>query len=94
MADKKKVLITGDSGPIGGLIRKNLGDKYDFSALNRSKVEGIRCVQADIADAEGIEINHRGIEFLQSVFFRRICNFHSFRFVNIEQILLMRVSPI
>lgn len=61
MADKKKVLITGASGLIGGLIRKNLGDKYDFSALNRSKVEGIPCVQADIADAEGIKPAFEGI---------------------------------
>jgi L-arabinose 1-dehydrogenase [NAD(P)+] len=61
VADKKKVLITGAIGLIGGLIRKNLGDKYDFSALNRSKVEGIPCVQADIADAEGIKPAFEGI---------------------------------
>jgi len=37
---KKKVLITGTSGLIGGLALKGPGDKYEFSALNRRPVEG------------------------------------------------------
>ena len=38
---KPKVLITGASGLIGGLVIEGLSEKYDFSALNRSKIEGI-----------------------------------------------------
>ena len=37
---KKKVLITGASGLIGGLVLKGPGDKYEFSALNLRSVEG------------------------------------------------------
>lgn len=50
---KKKVLITGASGLIRGLVLKGPGDKYEFSALNRRPVEedckrprrrlGLRC---------------------------------------------------
>ena len=50
----KKVLITGASGLIGALVLKDLGDKYEFSALNRRPVEGIPCLQADIADFDAI----------------------------------------
>ena len=35
--EKNKVLITGASGLIGGLVVKNLGHKYDLSAVNRSR---------------------------------------------------------
>ena len=51
-----KVLITGMSGLIGGLLRdhlENLGG-YQLSALNRSRVEGIKCTQADIGDIDAI----------------------------------------
>ena len=61
-AGKKKVLITGASGLIGGLVLKNLGDKYEFSALNRRLVEGIPCVQADIADFDAMSPAFEGID--------------------------------
>eukprot|EP01045_Picozoa_sp_COSAG04_P008002 COSAG04_NODE_434_length_14479_cov_52.278164_12_plen_146_part_00 len=35
----QKVLVTGASGLIGGLIVTKLEDKYEFSALNRSPLE-------------------------------------------------------
>ena len=59
---KKKVLITGASGLIGGLALKNLSDKYEFSALNRRAMEGIPCVQADISDADAIQSAFEGID--------------------------------
>ena len=59
---KKKVLITGASGMIGGLVLKNLGDKYEFSALNRRLVEGIPCVQADMSDLDAILPAFEGID--------------------------------
>lgn len=53
----KKVLITGMSGLIGGLLRQHLETRggYDLSALNRRAMDGVRCFQADIADAEAIK---------------------------------------
>jgi len=53
----KKVLITGMSGLIGGLLRSYLEKEggYELSALNRRSVEGVECLQADIADLEAIK---------------------------------------
>jgi len=52
-----KVLITGMSGLIGGILRNHLEnlDGYELSALNRSRVEGVNCFQADISDFEAIK---------------------------------------
>ena len=51
-----KVLITGMSGLIGGLLRERLdaAGGYELSALNRSAVEGVECYRADIADFEAV----------------------------------------
>ena len=57
-----KVLVTGASGLIGGLVLKNLGHKYEFSAVNRRKVEGIPCTQASIADFDAILPAFEGID--------------------------------
>lgn len=53
----KRVMITGMSGLIGGVLRRYLEELggYELSALNRSKVEGVDCLQADIADLEAIK---------------------------------------
>src|SRR5262249_13036922 len=50
----KRVLITGMSGLIGGIMREVLASRYDLVALNRRPVPGVRCVQADIADLQAI----------------------------------------
>jgi len=52
---KKRVLITGMSGLIGGALRQTLEQRYDLTALNRSDVSGVRCFQADIADLTAIQ---------------------------------------
>jgi uronate dehydrogenase len=53
----KKVLITGASGLIGGLLRDRLtaDGGYEVTALNRSEVEGVRTVRADISDLDAIK---------------------------------------
>ena len=53
----KRVLVTGMSGLIGGLLRDHLEEKggYELSALNRRPVAGVECHQADIADLEAIK---------------------------------------
>ena len=52
----KRVLITGMSGLIGGVLRNYLEERggYQLSALNRRLVQGVECFQADIADLEAI----------------------------------------
>jgi nucleoside-diphosphate-sugar epimerase len=59
---KKRVLITGASGTIGTLIWKNLGDKYEFSGLNRRPVSGLPCLQASIANFPAIMPAFEGID--------------------------------
>lgn len=58
----KKVLITGMSGLIGGILRRHLEalGGYELSALNRRRVEGVECFQADIADFEAIKPAFQG----------------------------------
>lgn len=61
---KPKVLITGASGLIGRLTIAALKDKYEFSGLNRRPVQGIPCLQADIADLEAIKPAFRGVDMV------------------------------
>jgi nucleoside-diphosphate-sugar epimerase len=61
---KPKVLITGASGLIGRLTIAGLGDKYEFSALNRRPVPEIPCLQADINDAEAIKPAFVGMDMV------------------------------
>ena len=53
----KKVLITGMSGLIGGLLKDHLIESggYELTALNRRSVEGISTIQANIADIDAIQ---------------------------------------
>ena len=65
---KPKVLVTGASGLLGGLTVKHLKDKYDFSALNRSKTadmdDSIPWTQADIADFDAMAPAFEGIDMV------------------------------
>ncbi|MDA4123172.1 MAG: NAD(P)-dependent oxidoreductase [Thaumarchaeota archaeon] len=58
----KRVLVTGMSGLIGGVVRKKLEGKYDLVALNRRPVEGVKCYQADIADLDAILPAFEGVD--------------------------------
>jgi nucleoside-diphosphate-sugar epimerase len=54
MLSKKRILVTGMSGLIGGIVRKQLEGKYDLVALNRRDVEGLICYRANISNLEEI----------------------------------------
>lgn len=60
----KRVLITGASGLIGGILRRHLKEQggYQIRALNRRPVEGVECIQADISDLEAIKSAFDGID--------------------------------
>ena len=60
--ERPKVLITGASGLVGRLTREHLSDKYDFSAVNRRPVDGIPCLQADVAHLDAIRPAFHGVE--------------------------------
>jgi len=52
-----KVLITGMSGLIGELVKEKLGElgSYELTALNRTNIEGVKTIQADISDLNAIK---------------------------------------
>jgi nucleoside-diphosphate-sugar epimerase len=58
----KKILITGMSGLIGGVVRRQLQEKYSLTALNRSDVPGVQTHRADIADFDAIRPAFEGQE--------------------------------
>jgi nucleoside-diphosphate-sugar epimerase len=65
MQGKKRVLVTGMSGLIGGVVRKQLEGRYELVALNRRPVEeeeGVECYQADIADLDAIVPAFHGVD--------------------------------
>ena len=57
-----RVLVTGMSGLIGGVLRTRLATAYELRALNRGWVEGVPCHQADIADLEAIRPAFDGVD--------------------------------
>ena len=61
---KKKVLITGASGLIGGLTIAAIGDKYDFIGLSRRRVDGIPHFVADITHADAIQPAFQGVDIV------------------------------
>ena len=54
MSPPRHVLITGMNGLIGGLARRSLASRCALRALNRSPIDGVDTVQADINDLEAI----------------------------------------
>jgi len=48
------ILVTGMSGLIGGLTRRELASRAALSALNRSAVDGVPTTRADLADYDAI----------------------------------------
>lgn len=58
----KRVLITGMSGLIGGALRKRLEGNYELVALNRRRIEGVECYQADIANLDEILPAFEGVD--------------------------------
>lgn len=51
----KKVLITGMSGLVGGVLHDHLRSRFELSALNRRNVPGVPCHTADIGDLGAIQ---------------------------------------
>jgi nucleoside-diphosphate-sugar epimerase len=63
MADSKKILVTGMSGLIGGIVGRHLASLgHEIRALNRQPVEGFDTVRADITDYDAIRPAFDGID--------------------------------
>ena len=54
MPDKKKVIVTELGGRIGKVLRDHLGDKYEFSGIDRIPLEGLDSLTSDLTDLDAI----------------------------------------
>jgi nucleoside-diphosphate-sugar epimerase len=51
---RPRILVTGASGLIGGLVLRDLADRYEFSGLSRHPVPGIPYTVASITELDAI----------------------------------------
>lgn len=58
----KKVLVTGMSGQIGGIMRARLSDRYALSGLDVKPVDGFEVQVADLASLEAIQPAFEGVD--------------------------------
>jgi nucleoside-diphosphate-sugar epimerase len=61
-SDRRRLLVTGLSGLIGGALHKHLGARYRLRALNRRRVGDVESHQADLGDLEAIQPAFRDID--------------------------------
>ncbi|SVA70549.1 uncharacterized protein METZ01_LOCUS123403, partial [marine metagenome] len=61
MEARKRVLVTGLAGKIGGIIRQNLSEKYLISGLDLQKVNEYDTTVANLSDLKGIMPAFQGI---------------------------------
>ena len=54
MADREKVVITGFGGRIARVLRDSLGEKYEFSGIDRVPVQGRDSLTADLTNFDAI----------------------------------------
>ena len=50
-----KVLVTGSSGLIGGVVIRTLGDKYTFSGLDRAQTADAPDIPTTVADVSNFD---------------------------------------
>ena len=59
---RKRIVVTGMSGLIGGIMRRELESDYELVAVNRREVAGVECHQADVANFEAIRAAFDGAD--------------------------------
>ena len=62
MPDKKKVLITGAAGLVGGVLRDGLKDDYELTGVDRVAIEGFNSLVADTTDLDAVLPAYEGID--------------------------------
>ena len=61
-SDRKRILIIGMSGLVGGLVGRKLVQRHDVVALNRGPVEGVETFRGDIADIDTVRAAFEGVD--------------------------------
>ena len=59
---KKKVLITGGAGLIGGILIERLGDMYELSSLDLKPAEGVKSTVASLDDLDSMQCAFAGVD--------------------------------
>ena len=59
---QKRILVTGMSGLIGGIVRRDLQDTYELRALNRTHVPEVTCFKADISSMNAARPAFEGVD--------------------------------
>ena len=62
MTEKKRVLVTGMGGQIGGIIRRELGTRYELSGIDRVEVDSVPTTVADIANLSEMMPAFEGVD--------------------------------
>ena len=62
MGERKKVLITGAAGLVGGVLREGLAADYEVSGVDMRPVDGIECLVADTTDLEAVLPAYDGVD--------------------------------
>ena len=62
MTQRRKLLITGAAGLIGGVLRDGLGDSYDLSGVDIRSADRIDGLVADTTDLEAVLPAYEGVD--------------------------------
>ena len=62
MSQNKRVLITGASGLIGGVLRQALGEKHELGGVDKRPVPGFDSLVADMTDLDAIQPAFEGVD--------------------------------
>jgi nucleoside-diphosphate-sugar epimerase len=60
MPAKKKVLITGGAGLIGGVLVERLRDRYDITSLDLKEAKGVKSLVGNLTDAAFVMKSFKG----------------------------------
>ncbi len=60
--NKRKVLITGGAGLIGGILIDRLGSRYELSSLDLKPVDGVKSTVGSLDDLDSIQPAFAGID--------------------------------
>lgn len=60
--EKRKILVTGMAGQIGAILRRSLGDRYEFVGIDRRVADDVDLLTADLADLAAIAPAFAGVD--------------------------------
>lgn len=78
----KKILITGMSGVVGGIVGRAIADRYTLCALSRTPIDGVETVIADIRDVASMTPAFAGIDTV--VHFAAYCAGDGIRHIDVN----------